>query len=111
MTQEKYPFKMDNMKKLLQNISNDMVDLKRTNTKNQENNRGLERPSFRRPYQPPPNNDETLNYDEIYSIIKALTTGSQTFHDNTRDSSEEAKDSLPPDEEHDQHLNTINYFL
>ena len=51
--QNKYPYDMDNMKKILQNISNDMVDLKRTNNENQVNNRGLARPPFRRPYQPP----------------------------------------------------------
>ena len=107
---------MDKMKKLLQKNSNDMVDLKRTNTENQANNRGLARPPFRRPYQPPQNQPptnpvETLTSDEIYSILKALTTRSQTVSNDIRDSFEEAKDSLPPDEEHDQHLNTINFFL
>ena len=68
--QAKYPFEMDNMKKLLQNISNDMVDLKRTSTKNQANNTGFARPPFRIPYQPPQNKtpsntDETLTSDEI----------------------------------------------
>ena len=32
VVQTKDPFELDNMKKLLQNISNDMVDLKGTNT-------------------------------------------------------------------------------
>ena len=47
---------MDSMNKILQNISNDMVDLKRTNIENKENNIVLERPPFRIPYlnQPPP---------------------------------------------------------
>ena len=40
---------MDNMKKFLQKISNEMVDLKKTNTKNQTNNRGFVRPPFRKP--------------------------------------------------------------
>ena len=78
------------MKKLLQKIYNDMVDLKK-----QANNRGLERT----PYQPPPNHEETLNFEEIYYVFKALTTGSQTVPDDIRDSSEEAKYSLPLDEE------------
>ena len=52
-TQNKDPFEMDNMKKLLQNISNDMVDLKRGSSDNQVNNRGQERPPLRIPYQPP----------------------------------------------------------
>ena len=69
--QTKDPFDMDNMKKLLQNISNDMVDLKRTNTETQENNIGLERPPFIRPYQPPPPNPkETSTFDNIYSILR-----------------------------------------
>ena len=35
---DKYPYEMDNMKKLLQRISNDMVDLKRASGDNQGNN-------------------------------------------------------------------------
>ena len=46
-TQTKDPFELDNMNKLLKNISNDMVDLKRTNIKNPTNNRGYVRPPFR----------------------------------------------------------------
>ena len=89
-----------------------MVDMKRTNTKNQENNRGLARPSFRRPYQnqPPPNPNDTLTSEEIYLIFKALNTISQIVLDDTRDNHEEAKDFEPPHEEQDQHLNTINCF-
>ena len=48
-TQNKDPFEMDNMKKFLQKISNEMVDLKKTNTENQTNNRGFVRPPFRKP--------------------------------------------------------------
>ena len=92
-----------------------MMDLKRTNTENQANNIGLVRPPFRRPYQlsqyqTPPNNDGTLNFEEIYSIFKALTTGSQTIHDDTRDNSKEAEVSEPPSEEQDQHINIISFF-
>ena len=50
MFQNKDPYDMENMKKLLQNISNDMVDLKRTNNDNQVNNISLARLPFRRPY-------------------------------------------------------------
>ena len=74
---------MNNMNKLLQMISNDMVDLKRDSGDNQGNNRGQEKPPPRRPYQPslnqpPPNPKETLTFDEIYSIFKALTSTPQT---------------------------------
>ena len=48
--QNKYPYEMDNMKKILQNILNDKVDLKRNNNDNQVNRRGMARPLFRRPY-------------------------------------------------------------
>ena len=80
---------MDNMKKLLQKFSNDMVDIKRDSSENQVNNRDLARPLLRRPYQPPknqppPNPMETLTSDEIYSIFKALTSTPQTIHDDTR---------------------------
>ena len=70
---------MDNMKKLSQRISNDMVDLKRDSGDNQGNNRGQERTPPRRPYQQPlnkwpPNPRETLTFDHIYSIFKVLTS-------------------------------------
>ena len=48
--QNKDPYYIDNMKKLLQKISNDMVDLKITNNDNQVNNKSFPRPPFRRPY-------------------------------------------------------------
>ena len=51
----KYPYGVDNMNKLLQNISNDMLYLKRNNNDTQVNNRSVARPPFRRPYQPPQN--------------------------------------------------------
>ena len=73
---------MDNMKNLLQRISNDMVDLKMDSGDNQGNNKGQEIPPPRRYYQPPlnqppPNPRETLTFDEIYSIFKALTSTPQ----------------------------------
>ena len=51
-----------------------MVDLKKTNTENQANNKGMVRPPFRRPYHPPqnqgpPNTNEGLISEEIYSIL------------------------------------------
>ena len=39
-TLDKDPYEMDNIKKLLQRMSKDMVDLKRENGNNQGNNRG-----------------------------------------------------------------------
>ena len=47
------PFNMSDMKKLLQKMSNEMVDLKKNSNENKTNNRGFERPTFRRPNQPP----------------------------------------------------------
>ena len=85
-TQNKDPYEMDNMKKLLQKFSNDMVYLKRNKNDNHVNNRGMARTPFRRPYQPPkkqpPNPEETLTSDDIYSIFKALNFGPQNHHDN-----------------------------
>ena len=49
------PFNMNDMNNLLQKMSNEMVDLKKTNNENQPNNRGFVRPPFRRPNQPPRN--------------------------------------------------------
>ena len=94
---------MGNMKNLLKNVSNDMVDLKRTNTENQENNIGLERPPFRRPYQnqPPPNPNETLTSKDIYSNFKAINIGSQTIPGDTRDNPKETKYYEPHGEEQD----------
>ena len=76
------------------------------------NNRGLARPLLRIPYhppqnRPPPNHGETLTSDEIYSIFKALTSTPQTMHDDTR---QDATKTMPPTEEQDPHINTINYF-
>ena len=50
MTLDKDPYEMDNMKKFLQRISNDMVDLKRENGDNQGNNRGQVRPCIQMIY-------------------------------------------------------------
>ena len=85
----KNPYEMDNMKKLLENISNDMVDLKRSSSDNQVNNRGQQNPPLRRPYQPPlnqppPNPGETLTFDEIYYILKSLTSTPQSAHNDTK---------------------------
>ena len=76
---------MDVMKKFLQNIFNDMVDLKRASSDNQGNNRGQLMPPLRIPYQPPLNKPptnprETLTSNEIYYIFKSLTSKPQTVH-------------------------------
>ena len=88
--QNKDPYDMENMKKLLQKISNDMVYIKRNNNDNKVNNRGMARSPFRRHYQPPqnqpPNPEEMLASDEIYSSFKALASRTQT-HDDSRDDS------------------------
>ena len=85
---------MDNMKKLLQKISNYMVDLKKANAQNQDNNRGFVRKPFRIPYQRPQTQNppilvEGLNSEEIYSIFRALTTGSQTALDDIKENHKE----------------------
>ena len=76
------------------------------------NNRGLARPLLRRPYhppqnRPPPNHGETLTSDEIYSIFKDLNSTPQIIHDDTR---KEAIETMPPTEEHDPHINIVNFF-
>ena len=48
-------FNMSEVKKLVQIMSNEMVDLKKTNNENHSNSRGFNRPSLRRPNQPPQN--------------------------------------------------------
>ena len=47
------PFNMSEVKNLLQRMSNEMVVLKKTSNENQPNNRGFNRPPFRRTTQPP----------------------------------------------------------
>ena len=89
MTLDKDPYEMDNMNKLLQRISNDMVDLKRENGDNQGNNRVQVRPPLSIPYhpplnEPPPNPGETLTSDDIYSIFKSLTSTSPNLQKNVR---------------------------
>ena len=89
-----------------------MVDLKRGSSDNQVNNRGQERPPLRIPYhpplnQPPPNPGETINSDEIYYIFKSLNYMPQTMHDDTR---QEATETMPPTEEQDPCINTVNCF-
>ena len=112
MTLDKDPFEMDKIKKLLQRMSNDMVDLKRENGDNQGNNRGLAGPPPRRPYQaplnqPPLNPGETLNLDEIYSIVKSLTY----VPPNTQnDDKHEIAKIIPPNNEPDPSVNIINCF-
>ena len=81
---DKYPYEMDNMKKLLQRISNDMDDLKRENGDNQGNNRVQVRPPLSRPYhhplnEPPPNPGETLTSDEIYSKKQCKTGNCRNY--------------------------------
>ena len=49
------PFNMSDMKKLLQKMSNEMVDLTKNSNESQNNNRGFERPPFKRPNKPPQN--------------------------------------------------------
>ena len=112
-TLDKYPYEMDNMNKLLQRIYNDMVNLKRENGDNQGNNRGQVRPPLRRPYQlplnqPPPNRGEKLTSDEFYSIFKALTSTSPNVQNNVR---QEIVETMPPNDDHDPFINTINCFL
>ena len=51
-----------------------------------------------------------MKSEYIYSIFKALNSVPQTIHDDSRDSSSGDTYSTPPDEEHDQHMNTIIYF-
>ena len=61
-------------------MSNEMVDLKKTNNENQANNRGFAREPFRRPNKPlqnspPPNPSEGFTSEEIFSLLKVLAIG------------------------------------
>ena len=80
------------MKKFLQKMSNEIVDLKKTNNENQPNSRGFNRPPFRRPNQPPqnpppPNPSEGFTSEEIFSILKALAAGTQDTPESSDDRS------------------------
>ena len=83
-------FNMSDMKKILQKMSNEMVDLKKTNNKNQSNNRVFNRPAFRRPNQPPQNPrpqnpSEGFMSEEIFFIFKALATGTLDIPESSGD--------------------------
>ena len=57
------PFNMSEVKKLLQRMSNEMVDINNIRNENKSNNIGFNTPPFRRPNQtpqnpPPPNSSE-----------------------------------------------------
>ena len=71
------------------------------------------RPPPRIPYQPPlnqpPSNpSETLTSDEIYSIIKALTS---TPLNKQNDDRQEIAETIPPNNEPNMFSNAINCFL
>ena len=53
--QNKDPFDMTDVKKFIQKMLNEIVDLKINNNENKNQHRGFVRPPFRRPYQPPQN--------------------------------------------------------
>ena len=90
---------MTDMKKLLQKMSNEMVDLNKNSNENQTNNSVFVRPPFRRPNQPPQNPpplnpSEGFTLEEIYSFLKALSMGT---HDTPKPSNDqENQDSQPP---------------
>ena len=54
-------FNMSEVKKLLQRMSYEMVDLKKTSNENQSNNRGFNRPNQPPQNAPPPNPSEGFN--------------------------------------------------
>ena len=83
-------------------MSNEMVDLKKTNNENQSNNRGFNRPPFRRPNQPPQNPrppifSEGFTSEEIFSVLKALATGTPEIPESSEDHS--TQDTQSPQEE------------
>ena len=96
------PINMSELKKLLQRMSSEMVDLKNTSNENQSNNRGFNRPPFRRPNQPPqnpppPNPSEGFTSEEILSVLKALAIGTQDIPKPSKYQS--TQESQPPQEE------------
>ena len=89
---------MTEVKKLIQKMSNEMVDLKKTNNENQSNNRGFNMPPFRRPNQPPqnpppPNPNEGFTSKEIFSILKALAAGTPDTLETSEDQSTQESQS------------------
>ena len=96
---------MTDMKKLLQNMSNEMADLKKNSNENQTNNRGFARPPFRRPNQPPqnpppPNPSEGFTSEEFFPILKDLATGTEDSPETSYDRANQ--DSQPPHEKEEE---------
>ena len=86
------PFNISEVKKLLQIISNETVDLKKTNNENQSNNRGFNRPTFRSPNQPPqnplpPNPRDGFTLEEIFFVLKALVARTLDTPETSKDQS------------------------
>ena len=108
-------FNMSEVKKLLQRMSNEMVDLKKKNNENQSNYRGFNTPPFKRPTQPlqntpPPNPSKGFTSEEIFSILKALAIGTPDILEPYEDQS--TQDSQPPQEEEeaDQQVSSMSFF-
>ena len=106
---------MSEVKKIVQRMSNEMVDLKKTNNENQSNNRGFDMPHFRRPNQPPqntphPNPSEGVTSEEIFYVLKALAIGSPDIPESYENKS--TQDSQPPQEEEkdNQQVSTMSFF-
>ena len=81
---------MSDVKNLLQNMSNEMVDLKKTNNKNQSNNKGFNRKPFRIPNQPPqnpppPNPSKGFTSEEIFYVLKSLAAGTPDIPKSSED--------------------------
>ena len=85
-------------------MSNEMVDLKKTNNENQANNREFNRPPFRWPNQPPqnpppPNPSEGFTSEEIFYVLKSLVVGTQDTPESFDDRSNQDSQPLQEEEE------------
>jgi len=106
-------FDMENLQRVIMKLSNDMIDMKKNNTKTNQNC-GYFRPPFRRNFQnrPPNPPPEGLNIEEVANVLKALISTPDTHDDSNADDCQE-EESVERDEEDDPddpHAQTINHF-
>ena len=115
-TATKYdPFNMFDMKKLLQKMSNEMVDLKKNSNESQNNNRGFEMPPFKRPNKPPqnpppPNPSEGFTLEKIFSVLKSLVLGTHDASESSNDRTNQDSELPQEEEEQDQQVNAVSFF-
>lgn len=83
-------FDMENLQRVINKLSNDMIDMKKKITETDQN-RGYFRPPFRRNFQnrPPTPPPEGLNIEEVANVLKALISAPDTHDDSNADDCQE----------------------